>query len=61
MMIGVSDIIKIIIDHILMNNKFSKNSFFNFPSIDKFPDLNQSLKMINSENVFPNLASLENI
>lgn len=41
-----------------MHPKLAKNSFFNFPSIDKLPDLNQSLKMINTENVFPNLGSL---
>lgn len=46
---------------IQMNEKLSKNSFFNLPSYEKFPEFNNSLKMINTVNVFPNNNSCENI
>ncbi len=44
-----------------MNQKFSKNSFFNLPSVNDLPDLNHSLKLINTINVFPQQSSFENM
>ena len=44
-----------------MNQKFIKNSFFNLPSVENLPDLNHSLKLINTVNVFPQHSSFENM
>ena len=44
-----------------MYDKNPKISLLNFPSLDKFPDYNQSLKMINTINVLPNQPSLDNL
>ena len=39
----------------------TKNSFFNLPSVDHLPDLNLSLKLINTVNVFPQNSSFEDM
>ena len=44
-----------------MQHKPSKLSFFNLPSVEQFPDINQSLKMINTINAIPNQLSLDNL
>ena len=42
-------------------DKNPKISMFNFPSLDKFPEVNQSLKMINTFNAIPPQPSLDNL
>jgi hypothetical protein len=44
-----------------MSQKFSRNSFFNLPSVDQLPDINHSLKLINTINAFPQHSSFENM
>ena len=44
-----------------MCDKNPKISFFNLPSLDKFPEVNQSLKMINTLNLIPNQPSIDNL
>lgn len=44
-----------------MNRKFIKSSFVSFSSFEDLPDINQSLKMINTINMLPNQPSYEDI
>lgn len=44
-----------------MVDKNPKISFFNLPSLDKFPEYNQSMQMINTLNMIPNQPSLDNL
>lgn len=42
-------------------DKNPKISLFNFPSLDKFPEVNNSLQMINTFNAIPRQPSLDNL